>query len=62
MDVGTTIVLAYEVNPTKAQGNKYLVSQLEQTMEVWRKEDPPTKNKLPVGVDVPELFSELGMD
>ena len=31
-------------------------------MEGWRNEDPPTKKKLPVGIDVPELLVELGME
>ena len=30
-------------------------------MEGWRKEDPPTKEKRPVGIDVPEFLAELGM-
>ena len=30
-------------------------------MEGWRKDDPPTKKKLPVVIDVPEILSELGM-
>ena len=30
-------------------------------MKGWREEDPPTKNKFPVGVDVPEFLAELGM-
>ena len=30
-------------------------------MEGWRKEDPTTKKKLPVGIDVPEFLAELGM-
>ena len=30
-------------------------------MEVWRNEDPPTKNKFPVGIDVPELLADLGV-
>ena len=29
--------------------------------EGWRKEDTPTKKKLPVGIDVPEFLAELGM-
>ena len=60
--VGTTIDLAYEINPTKSQGEKTLVPRLAQMMEVWRKEDPPTKKKLPVGINVPEFLSELGME
>ena len=31
-------------------------------MEGWRNEDPPTKKKLPVGIDVPELLADLGME
>ena len=30
-------------------------------MEGWRKEDPPTKKKMPVVIDVPELLAEFGM-
>ena len=30
-------------------------------MEGWRKEDPPTKKKLPVGIDVPKFLAESGM-
>ena len=30
-------------------------------MEGWRKEDSPTKKKLPVGIDVPEFLAGLGM-
>ena len=29
--------------------------------EGWRKEDQPTKKKIPVGIDVPEFLEELGM-
>ena len=59
-DVGTMIALAYEGNPTKAQGDKALVPRLEQMMEVWRKEDPPTKEKLPVGIDVLDFLQSWG--
>ena len=31
-------------------------------MEGWRKEDPPTKKKFPVGIDVPAFLAELGME
>ena len=60
-DVGMTVALAYEVNPTKSQCEKHLVPQLAQMMERWRKEDPPTKKKSPVGIDVPEFLAELRM-
>ena len=59
--VGDTFALAYEGKPIKAQGNKDLVPRLAEIMEGWRKEDPPTKNKLPVVIDVPEFLEELGM-
>ena len=31
-------------------------------MEGWRKEDPPTKKKFPVGIDLTEFLVELGME
>ena len=31
-------------------------------MEGWRKEDPPTKKKLPVVIDVPEFLADMGME
>ena len=31
-------------------------------MEGWRKEDLPTKKKLPAGIDVPEFLAELGIE
>ena len=31
-------------------------------MEVWRKEDPTTKKKLPVVIDAPEFLADLGME
>ena len=61
-DVGTTVDLAYEGNPTKVQVEKSLVPILAQMMEGWRKEDSPTKIKMTVGIDVPEFLVELGME
>ena len=54
--------MAYEGNPTKPQGEKILVPRLAQMMEGWKKEDPATKKKLPVGIDVPEFLAGLGME
>ena len=54
--------LAYEGNPTKSQGKKTIVPRLAQMMERWRKEDPPNKKTFPVGINVPELLAELGME
>ena len=31
-------------------------------MENWRKEDPPSKKKLPVGIDVTGFLADLGME
>ena len=36
--------------------------RLAQAMDGWRKEDPPTKKKLPVGIDIPEYLASLGME
>ena len=60
--VGTTVALAYEGNPARAQGEKILVPRLSQMMEVCRKEDPPTKKKLIVGIYVLEFLVEMGME
>ena len=57
--VSTTVALAYEGNTTKAQDKKTLLPRLAQMIEEWRKEDSPTKKKLPVGIDVPEFLAEL---
>ena len=54
--------MAYEGNPTKAQGKKSLVPRLAKMMEGWRKEYPPTNKKLPVVIDAPEVLAELGME
>ncbi len=34
-----------------------LIPRLAQMMDGWRKEDPPTIKKLPVGIDIPEYIS-----
>jgi len=62
--VGKTIALAYayEGNPVKARGEKALVPRLAEAMDGWRKEDPQTKKKLPVGIDIPEYLASLGME
>ena len=60
--IGMTVALSYEVNPTKSQGEKISIPRLAQMMEGWRKEDPPTKKKLSVGIDVPNVLAGLGME
>ena len=59
--VGKTAPLDYEGKPINAQGDKYSAPRMEQTMKLWRKDEPPTKKKLPVGIDAPEFLVELGM-
>ncbi len=55
--IGTTIALATGTNPTKVTGQDKLIPRLAQMMAGWKKEDPPTMKKLPVGIDVPEYIS-----
>ena len=52
--VDKKISLAHNVNPTKLQGGKEFIPRIQEILEGWYKEDPPTLNKLPVEVDVPE--------
>ena len=49
------------MNPTKEAHSDNLVERLQQMMEGYRKEDPPTLKKLPVEVDVPELLATRGL-
>lgn len=56
--IGTTIALATGHNPTKMNGAQdKLVPRLSQMFQGWKKEDPPTIKKLPVGIDIPEYIS-----
>ena len=48
------------INPTKLANSKDLLPQLAQTIEGWRKADPPTTKQLPVESDVPELLVATG--
>jgi hypothetical protein len=57
MAIGTTIALATGTNPTKINGQDKLIPRLAQMMVGWKKEDPPTMKKLPVGIDVLEYIS-----
>ena len=53
-----TIALATGHNPTKMNGAQdKLVPRLAQMFQGWKKEDPPTIKKLPVGIDIPEYIS-----
>lgn len=52
-----TISLA---NPNKIPGSDKPLPWLQQTLEGWAKEDPPTMKKLLVEVDTPRFLTKLG--
>jgi hypothetical protein len=54
--IGQTINLACGTNPVKTLGSKKFLTWLQQTLDGWRQEDPPTSKKLPVKSDVPEYL------
>jgi len=59
--VGQTIALACGANPTKLGGSEKLLPRLQQIMDGWRKEDPPTHKMLPVEADVPEFLVNMAL-
>ena len=60
MAVGQAITLVCGTNPTKVSGSKKLLPRISQTLNGWRKEDPPTTKQLPVKANVPKLLAERG--
>jgi hypothetical protein len=58
--VGQKIALDTNTNPTKIVGSKKFLPCLQELLDGYRLEDPPTKKKLPVEADVPELLFNLG--
>ena len=46
--VGQAIALVCGTNPTKFAGSKKLLPRIAQTLDGWRKEDPPPTKQLPV--------------
>ncbi len=50
------IALACGTSPGKTLGSKKFLTRLQQTLDGWRHEDPPTSKKLPVQSDVPEYL------
>ncbi len=54
--VGQTLALACDANPTKVMGSKCLLPRLQVMLDGYRKVDPPTRKRLPVQADVPELL------
>jgi hypothetical protein len=55
--VGQTIALAC-ANPTKVIGSERFLPRLQIMLDGYRKVNPPTRKKLPVQSDVPELLVE----
>ncbi len=58
--VGHTIALACNKNPTKVIGSDYFLPALQIMLDGYTKANPPTKKKLPVEADVPELLIKMG--
>jgi hypothetical protein len=54
--VGQTIALACNSNPTKIVGSKRLLPCLQIMLDGYRKVGLPTRKKLPLQLDVPELL------
>ena len=52
--------MARGVNPTKLDGSEKFTPRVSQTIDGWRKADPPAKKMLPVDIDVPNYLEELG--
>jgi hypothetical protein len=55
------ISLATNTNPTKIAGSEKLLPCLQQMLDGFRKDDPPTTKQLPVEADVPEFLVSLGL-
>jgi hypothetical protein len=57
--VGQTIGLACNSNPTKVVGSKHLLPLLQIMLDGYKKVDPPTRKKLPVQFNVPNLHVKM---
>jgi hypothetical protein len=58
--VGQMIALACNENPTKVIGFNKFLPALQTMLDGYTKANPPTKKKLPVEADVPELLLKMG--
>jgi hypothetical protein len=52
------IALACDSNPTKVIGSEHLLPRIQIMLDGYRKVNPPTRKKLPMQADVPELLVE----
>ena len=50
-----------KATPSQNDAKTDLVPKLSQTVQGWKKEYPSTKNKFPVGTDVPYILDDLWM-
>ncbi len=48
-------------NPTKITGSDKFLPCLQELLDGYCLEDPPTEKKLPVEADVPELLFDMGL-
>ncbi len=59
--IGQMVALACRTNLVKMLGSKKILTHLQQTLNGWRHEDPPTSKKLPVESDIPKfLVNKMG--
>jgi hypothetical protein len=58
--IGQKITLDTNTNPTKIVGSEKFLPCLQELLDGYPLEDPPTEKKLPVEADVPELLFDLG--
>jgi hypothetical protein len=59
--INKTIFLATRQQPLKETGTNVFLFAITETLAGFKKEDPPVKKKLPVGVGVVEYLVKLGM-
>jgi hypothetical protein len=60
--IGQMIAMACNNNPTKVVSLEKFLLALQVMIEVYSKEDQPTRKMLPVEVDMPELLVEMGYE
>ena len=58
--IGKKISVEFEINPLKVPGSKSYNPRIQQMLDGFAKEDPATKKKLPIEVDIPNYVAELG--
>jgi hypothetical protein len=58
--VGQKITLDTNTNPTKIMGSKKFLPCLQELLDGYWLEDPPTEKKLPVEANLPELLFDMG--